>query len=128
MATRIRQKAEKRAKNKDTRPFAEVKYVRMSPSKIRIVLDTVRGKDVTTALAMLENMSESAAFEAFKVLKSAVANAENNKGLNRDELYVAECYTTEGPRLRRMSPRAKGRGNIIHKRTAHIRFVLDVKA
>ncbi len=127
MATRIRQKAQLRAKNKDNRPCAEGKYIRMSPSKIKFVLNVVRGKNAEEALSILENMPESSAYEALKVLKSAIANAENNKGLNRDTLYVAECYTTEGPRFRRLNPVSKGRGHMILKRTAHIKFVLDVK-
>ena len=92
MATRIREKAEARKANKDNRPYAKVKYVRMSPSKVRIVLDLVRGKNAETALAILENSPQSAAAECAKLLKSAIANAENNKGMNRADLYVAEAY------------------------------------
>ena len=69
MATRIREKAQARIENKDTRPSAKVKYVRMSPSKVRIVLDTVRGKDVDTAVALLENSTTSAAQVCLKLLK-----------------------------------------------------------
>ena len=125
MATRIRQKAERRAKEKDIRPFAKANYIRMSSSKVRIVLDLIRGKKVNEAVAILENMPDSAAAESVKVLKSAIANAENNKGMNRDNLFVAECYATSGPMLKRISQRAKGSGDRILKKTSHITIVLD---
>ena len=125
MATRITQKAEKRAINKDKRPFAKAKYVRMSPSKVNIVLDQIRGKKATVALAMLEIMNDSAAKEALKVLSSAIANAENNKGMNRDNLIVAECYTGQGPILKRVSFRGKGGVDTIQKKSVHITIILD---
>ena len=125
MATRIRQKAEKRAANKDKRPYAVAKDIRMSSSKVRIVLDQIRGKNVEMAVAILDNMPNAAAEASLKVLKSAIANAENNKGLNADNLYVAECYATAGPILKRISFRAKGRADRILKRTSHITIVLD---
>ena len=125
MATRIRQKAEKRAKEKDIRPFAKANYIRMSSSKVRIVLDLIRGKKVNEAVAILENMPDSAAAESVKVLKSAIANAENNKGMNRDNLFVAEAYATSGPMLKRIMQRAKGSGDRILKKTSHITIVLD---
>ena len=124
MATRIRQKAEKRAANKDKRPYAVAKNIRMSSSKVRIVLDQIRGKKVDMAVAILENMPNTAAEASLKVLKSAIANAENNKSLNADNLYVAECYATAGPILKRISFRAKGRADRILKRTSHITIVL----
>ena len=125
MATRIRQKAEKLAKNKDTRPFAKAKYVRMSSSKVRIVLDLVRGKDVIEACAMLENMPNFAAEAILKVVKSAIANAENNKGLLKDNLYIAEAFATQAPTMKRIAYRAKGSANRILKRSSHITVVLD---
>lgn len=125
MATRIRQKAEKLAQQKDNRPFAKAKYIRMSPSKVRIVLDVIRGKKVAEAVAILESMPDSAARESVKVLKSAIANAENNKGLNKDNLFVAEVYATQGPMLKRISQRAKGSADRILKKTSHITIVLD---
>lgn len=125
MATRIRQKAERRAKEKDVRPFAKANYIRMSSSKVRIVLDLIRGKKVNEAVAILENMPDSAAAESVKVLKSAIANAENNKGMNRDTLFVAEAYATSGPMLKRIMQRAKGSGDRILKKTSHITIVLD---
>ena len=124
MATRIRQKAEKR--NAQTKyPYAKAKYIRMSPSKITYILDLVRGKKVEEAVAILENMPDKGAFESLKVLKSAIANAENNMGKNAETLFVKEAYATSGPQFKRMSPRAKGSGNIILKKTSHITIVLD---
>ena len=124
MATRIRQKAEKR--NAQTKyPYAKAKYIRMSPSKITYILDLIRGKKVEEAVAILENMPDKGAFESLKVLKSAIANAENNMGKNAETLFVKEAYATSGPQFKRMSPRAKGSGNIILKKTSHITIVLD---
>ena len=125
MATRIKQKAEKRRELKDNRPYAKSKHIRMSSSKVRIVLDLIRGKKVNEAVAILENMPDSAAAESVKVLKSAIANAENNKGLNRETLFVSEAYATQGPILKRISQRAKGSADRILKKTSHITIVLD---
>ena len=127
MATRIREKAEKRAANKDNRPFAKVKYVRMAPSKVRIVLDCIRNKNAEEALAILNNMSQEAAAVSYKLLKSAIANAENNKGMNRADLYVAEAYACPGPTMKRLNIRARGRADRLLKRTSHITIILDSK-
>ena len=97
----------------------------MSPSKITYVLDLIRGKKAGEAVAILENMPDKGAFESLKVLKSAIANAENNMGKNAETLFVKEAYATSGPQFKRMSPRAKGSGNIILKKTSHITIVLD---
>ena len=126
MATRIREKAAAIAKNKDNRPMAKVKYVRISPSKIRIVLDTIRGKSATEALALMENARQANAEVVVKLLKSAIANAENNKGLNRNDLYVAETWVGAGPTLKRINIRARGRADRLLKRTCHITLILDV--
>lgn len=126
MATRIRQKAEKRAAAKDKRPFAVAKGIRMSSSKVRIVLDQVRGKKAAEAVAILSYMPQAGAAEALKVLKSAIANAENNKGLSSDNLFVAECYATPGQMMRRVKFRGRGRvDNRVLKRSCHITFILD---
>ena len=125
MATRMREKSAKRIQNKDARPYAKVKYVRMSPSKVRIMLDVIRGKRAVEAMAILENSTQIAKEPLVKLLKSAIANAENNKGMNKDDLVVAECYVCPGPTLKRMMPRAKGRADRILKRTCHITIVLD---
>lgn len=127
MATRIREKAEKRQANKDTRPYAKVKYVRMSPSKVRIVLDCIRNKGAEEAVAILANMPQEAAAVSCKLLKSAIANAENNKGMNRSDLYVAEAYASPGPTMKRLNIRARGRADRMLKRTSHITIVLDSK-
>ena len=126
MATRIREKAAAIAKNKDNRPMAKVKYVRISPSKIRIVLDNIRGKSATEALALMENARQANAEVVVKLLKSAIANAENNKGLNRNDLYVAETWVGAGPILKRINIRARGRADRMMKRTCHITLILDV--
>ena len=125
MATRIREKAAKRKQNADQRAFAIVKYVRMSPSKVRITLDTVRGRKVEEAIAILENQTTAAAEVCAKLVKSAVANAENNKGLSRTDLIVDECYVTPGPTLKRLDIRARGRANRLLKRTCHITVFVD---
>ena len=126
MATRIREKAAAIAKNKDNRPMAKVKYVRISPSKIRIVLDNIRGKSAVEALALMENAKQANAEVVVKLLKSAIANAENNKGLNRNDLYVAETWVGAGPILKRINIRARGRADRLLKRTCHITLILDV--
>ena len=126
MATRIREKAAAIAKNKDNRPMAKVKYVRISPSKIRIVLDNIRGKSAVEALALMENARQANAEVVVKLLKSAIANAENNKGLNRNDLYVAETWVGAGPILKRINIRARGRADRMMKRTCHITLILDV--
>ena len=124
MATRIREKALARKQNADTRAFAIVKYVRMSPSKVRITLDTIRGKKVEDAIAILENQTTAAAEVCVKLVKSAMANAENNKGLNRADLVVDEAYACPGPTLKRLDIRARGRANRLLKRTCHITIKL----
>ena len=126
MATRIREKAAAIAKNKDNRPMAKVKYVRISPSKIRIVLDNIRGKSANEALALMENARQANAEVVVKLLKSAIANAENNKGLDRNDLYVAETWVGTGPTLKRINIRARGRADRMLKRTCHITLILDV--
>ncbi len=125
MATRIREKAKKRAENKEQRPFAIAKHIRMSPSKVRITLDTIRGKKATEAVAILTALPTAAAEVSLKLLNSAIANAENNKKLNRDDLYVAECFVTPGPTLKRLLIRARGRADRMLKRSSHITIILD---
>ena len=127
MATRMREKAEARKQNRDTRPYAKASYIRMSPSKAARVLDLIRDKSYTEARAILSTINYAAAPVVLKVLNSAAANAEHNKGLDKDTLFVAECFANEGPILKRMMPRAKGRGDRILKRTTHITVVLDTK-
>ena len=125
MATRERVKAEKRQANADKRAKAVARYIRISPSKVRIVLDVIRGKDYLDAVAILKNMPNSAAEYVVKVLESAGANAENNLGLNKNDLYVAETFVDGGPSLKRFQPVSKGRAHAILKRTSHITVILD---
>ena len=124
MAKRIKEKAAKRAEQRDIRPRAVARYVRISSRKVRIVIDLIRGKQVSEALAILKFTPKSASPVVEKLLKSAIANAEY-KGLNKDDLYVAEVYADQGPTLKRMMPRAKGSGAMILKRSSHITVVLD---
>ena len=119
-------KAVKRAENADRRPHATAKYIRISPYKVRAVLDLIRGKSYREAVAILENLNKSSSEPILKVLKSAGANAENNLSLNTDELYVAECYADQGPTLKRYIAKAHGRAGGLLKRTSHITVILDV--
>ena len=119
----------KRERNaqKDTRPSAKLSYARVSVTKACFVLDAIRGKDVQTALAILEYNPRYASAIILKLLRSAIANAENNNGLDRSNLYIAECYAGKGPTMKRIRPRAQGRAYRIEKRTSHITIVLDEK-
>ena len=99
---------------------AYLRYVRISPRKVQIVCDLIRGKDAGTAMAILMQTPKAASEPMMKLLKSAVANAENNHGLDPEKLYVAETFATPGPIIKRMMPRAQGRGYRINKRTSHV--------
>lgn len=125
MATRVKEKAAKRAENKDKRPQAHLKYERISSSKVKTVIDLIRGKKVAEAEAILMATPKAASPIVSKLLKSAVANAENNMDYVKDELYVAEVYANQGPTLKRYRPRAQGRATRIRKRTSHITIILD---
>jgi large subunit ribosomal protein L22 len=103
---------------------ATAKYIPVSAQKVRLVLDLVRGKDVDEALAILAFTSKRAAGEVSKVIRSAIANAEENFGLAREDLYVAEIFADEGPTLKRGRAGARGRYKPILKRTSHITVVL----
>ena len=117
----------KRERNaqKDTRPSAKISYAHVSVQKACYVLDAIRGKDVKTALGILTYNPRYASTIIEKLLKSAIANAENNNGMNVDKLYVAECYANKGPTMKRIRPRAQGRAYRIEKRMSHITVVLD---
>lgn len=128
MATRSKAKALVRAENKDRRPKAIAKYIRISPSKVQIVLDLIRGQDYKDAVAILKTTAKAAAEPVLKCMNSAAANAEVNLGMNKDALYVAECYADQGPTLKRMQPVSRGRGYRILKRTSHITVILDERA
>ena len=107
---------------------AYLRYVRISPRKVQIVCDLIRGKDAGTAMAILMQTHKSASEPLMKLLKSACANAENNFEMDPDNLYVAEAYATAGPILKRGRPRAQGRMYRINKRTSHITIVVAEKA
>jgi len=125
MATRQREKALARQENKDKRPKAQAKYVRISSSKVKTVIDLIRGKQVADAKAILMGTPKAAVEPVTKVLNSAIANAENNMDMTADTLFVAECYADQGPTLKRFRPRAQGRAARIRKRTSHITIILD---
>ena len=99
---------------------AVLKFVRLSPQKARLVADLVRGKKVDDAINTLKFSNQRAAGILKKVLESAIANAENNNGADVDELKVSEIFVDEGPVMKRIQPRAKGRADRISKRTSHI--------
>lgn len=124
MATREREKALKRRENKDNRARAVGRYIRISPSKVRIVINLIRGKKVDEARAILMNTPNGACEPVLKVLNSAIANAENNLELNRDSLIVAEAFADQGPTLKRFQPRSQGRAYKILKRSSHITVIL----
>lgn len=119
----------KRERNavKDTRPSAKLSYARVSVQKACFVLDAIRGKDLNTALGIVTYNPRYASSLVKKLLESAAANAENNNNMDRDNLYVAECYANKGPTMKRIHPRAQGRAYRIEKRTSHITVVLDEK-
>ena len=111
--------------NKDTRPSAKLSYARVSVQKACFVLDAIRGKDVTTALAILEYNPRYASSVIKKLLQSAIANAEDNNGIDVENVYIAECVANKGPTMKRVQPRAQGRAYRIEKRMSHITIVLD---
>ena len=117
-------KRERNAK-KDTRPSATLSYARVSVQKACFVLDAIRGKDIQTALGIVTYNPRYASSLIKKLLESAVANAENNNGMNPENLYVEECYANQGPIVKRIRPRAKGRAYRIEKRMSHITVVLN---
>ncbi len=108
--------------------LAHVKYVRMSPRKVKLVCDMIRGKDVRTATALMMQTPKAACEPMMKLLKSAVANAEHNNGMNVENLYISTVMANPGPTLKRGMPRAKGSYNRILKRTTHITLGVSEKA
>ena len=128
MATRSKEKAIARRENKDKRPHAIAKYIRIAPSKVHVVLDLIRGKNYQEAVAILKTTNKAACEPVLKVLNSAAANAEVNLGMNKETLYVAECFADQGPTLKRVQPVSRGRAYRILKRTSHITVILDEMA
>ena len=105
---------------------AHLKYVRISPRKVKIVLDLIRGKDAGMAMAILKNTNKMVCEDVEKLLKSAIANADHNFGMDVEKLYVAECFVTPGilKNMKRVRPRAQGRAFRVLKRTSHVTIVL----
>lgn len=106
---------------------AYLRYARIAPRKVQIVLDQIRNKPVSYALAVLNHTPKAACEPLTKLLKSAIANGENNHGMSKDNMYVAECFVCPGPILKRVQPRAHGRAFRINKRSSHVTMVLKEK-
>ena len=106
---------------------AYLKNLRMSPRKVQIVLDLIRNKPADLAMAILENTPKAACEPVAKLLKSAMANAENNFNMDKNNLYVSECFVCPGPIMKRIRPRAQGRAYRVLKRTSHITMVVCEK-
>mgnify|MGYP000833522965 FL=1 len=106
---------------------AILRNARIAPRKVQIVLDLIRGKDYEVALAIVKHTPKAACEYLEKLLKSAAANAENNHNMDKNNLYVAECYVCPGPIMKRIMPRAQGRAYRILKRTSHVTVVLKEK-
>ena len=128
MAKNTREKAKRIAENKDRRPYAVARHIRMSPYKVRRALALIRGKSVNEAAAILDYATIVSAEPVKKLLLSAAANAEHNYGMDRGDLIVAEAFADQGPTLKRMNPVSKGRAHSILKRTSHITVILDVQS
>ena len=106
---------------------AKLSYARISPRKVSVVLDLIRKQPLEKALAILQYTPKAASELVYKLVQSAAANAENNFNMDRDELYVAECFVTPGPTLKRIQPKDHGKAFRILKRTSHITVVLKEK-
>ena len=106
---------------------AVLRYARISPRKVKIVLDLIRNKPANVAMGILNNTPKAASEYLTKLLASAIANAENNNGMKAGNLYVEECYANQAPTMKRIKTRAQGRAYRILKRTSHITVVLNEK-
>ena len=111
--------------NRETRPSAKLSYARISVQKACYVLDAIRGKDVQTALGILEYNPRYASSVIKKLLNSAIANAENNNGMDPENLYVDECFANKATTMKRIRPRARGMAYRIEKRMCHITIILN---
>jgi len=129
MAVKTHRSQVKRERNavKDLRPSAKVSYARIPVQKACFVLDAIRGKDINTAIAITSYNPRYASSVIEKLLRSALANAQNNNNMSPDNLYVAECFAGSGPIMKRIHPRAQGRAYRILKRLCHITVILDEK-
>ena len=125
MAKRKKEKSARRLETRDTRHTATARYVRMGAPKAKRVLDIIKNKPAVEACEIIDITPSTASIVVKKVLCSAMANAENNMGLNRDELVVAEAYANQAPSFKRVSFRGRGGVDTIIKRNCHITIVLD---
>lgn len=118
-------KRDRNDETRDTRPSAKLSYARISVQKACFVLDAIRGSDVETALGILAYSPRYGSSIIEKLLRSAIANAENNNGMNPENLYIEECYANKGPTMKRIRPRARGTAYRIEKKMSHITIVLN---
>ena len=125
MSRGLKERTARKLENRDKRPYAIARYIRIPSSKVKFVLDLIRGKRYEEAVVILKNLNKSSSPVVLKVLNSAAANAENNLSMSKENLYVAECYATAAPTMKRMMPRARGRADRILKRSCHITVRLD---
>jgi len=123
--SRSQYKQQRNKENRETRPHAIHKHARISDRKARIVLEQIKGKGATEAKAILEYNPRYGAYLIGKLLKSAIANAEENHSIDESKLFVEEVIANQGPTLKRIQPRAKGRAYRINKRTSHITIILN---
>lgn len=123
----VKEEPKKPAKPTPTEARATAKNVKVTPRKARLVIDLVRGKDVSEALAILKRTNKAASEIVAKVIKSAAANAVNNFKFDESKLYVAAIYANDGLRMRRYLPRAKGSASGLVKRSSHITCVIKVR-
>ena len=120
-------KAEAPKKPMPTEARAIAKNVRVTPRKVRLVIDLVRGLPVKQALGILDNLNRAASEPVMKLIKSAAANATNNFGMDEDALYIAQIYANDGLRMKRYLPRAKGSASGLVKRSSHITVVVKMR-
>ena len=126
-AKKVEKKAEAPKKPAVTEARAIAKNVKITPRKVRLVINLVRGKDVKEALGLLANTNKAASVPVSKLIKSAAANAINNFGMDEDSLYIAKIYATDGLRMKRYLPRAKGSASGLVKRSSHITVVVKMR-
>jgi len=125
--SRSQYKAERNKENREKRPHAHHMYARISDTKARIVLEQIKGKSVNVAESILKYNPRYGAYLAGKVLKSAIANAQENHSMDAEELFVQEVIANQGPTMKRIQPRAKGRAYRINKKSCHITIILNEK-
>ena len=124
---KVEKKVETPTKPMPTEAKAIAKNVRVTPRKVRLVIDLVRGLPVKEALGILANVNKAASVPVMKLIKSAAANATNNFGMDEDALYIAEIFATDGLRMKRYLPRAKGSASGLVKRASHITVIVKMR-